>query len=683
MRWITGRRTKYLILLLWAALALPLASHASEIDEVMRNDLTQFTPAAAESSRVRDLVARSSRGRDLPAVVVFARDGGLTPADRAAVDAAVPGAEPVPSADGAAAMVVVPIDAASEDVVYQRVKDLRQRVREGLPAGLTVAVTGPAGGYVDGADAFVEADLTLLLVTVGVVAVFLIVIYRGPLLWLPPFVAVVLSAGMSQGAVTLLARHAGLVVNGMSSGVLTALVFGAGTDYALLLIARYREELHRTEDRHEAMAAALRGALPAVTASAVTVAAGVLCLLVADMRSSASLGPVAAVGVLCTFLTVTMLLPVLLLVCGRGAFWPFIPRPGRRIRHGVWEGVGRRVARRPRAVWLVTVAVLAALCLPLTGAEAGIPGSDAYTAPPESITGQRLVSAHFPAGASAPAEVLVRPADRGRAAAVAAGVTGVAAVRQDGAVGDLAGLRVTLADPPESAAAERTVERLRAALGGVPGALVGGQTATAVDTAAAQRHDLLLVVPLVLLVTLAVLVALLRSLVAPLLLTATVVLSFGAVLGLGWTVFHHLLGFPALGYDAILLGFVFLVALGVDYNIFLTGRIREETAVGGDHRRGVLRGLSLTGSVITGAGLILAATFSALTILPLVWAVQFGVLVALGVLLDTFAVRSVLVPALLLDLGPHSWWPVRPGARGGGVAGRRTDEAVGPVPGRR
>ncbi|MCG5218882.1 MMPL family transporter [Streptosporangium soli] len=657
MRLLTGRRTKYLVLLLWLAITLPLASQARNISDAMENNFSQFTPANAESSEVRDLLAAESGSQDLPAVVIYAREAGLTEADRAIAREDIPGRQLIPSDDGSALMVVVPIDATDEDAAYQTVKDLRERVHRDLPPGLDASVTGPAGHYVDSADAFVEADLTLLLVTLGVVAVFLLLIYRSPVLWLLPLLAVVLAAGTSQGVVYLLAMNTDLVVTGMGSGILTALVFGAGTDYALLLIARYREELRRQADRHAAMSTALRASLPAMAASAATVMFGVMCLVAADMRSSASLGPVAAIGILCAFLAMAVLLPILLLIFGRWIFWPRIPRPGDVGKAGVWGKVGDRVARRPRMVWIITVLAFAALGMGLTTAQVGIPGSEAYTSPPESITGQRLLSAHFPSGASAPADVITTVANRDGVAAIISATDGVSGIRPGNSLTDRVHLRVTLSDPPESAEAEQTIERLRAALGARPGTLVGGLTATQVDTTSAHVHDLWLVIPLVLLVIFIVLALLLRSLVAPLMLIGTVVLSFCAVLGLGWLIFDGLLGFGALGYDAILLGFVFLVALGVDYNIFLVSRIREETKATGEHRTGVLRGLALTGSVITGAGLVLAATFSALTVLPLVWAVQFGVIVAMGVLLDTFVVRSVMVPALLLDLGPRTWWP--------------------------
>ncbi|WP_283137647.1 MMPL family transporter [Rhizohabitans arisaemae] len=660
MKWITGRRSKWLVIVVWLLLALPIARLGADIRDIQQNNFAQFTPSSVDSTQVREILAARSGSQEMAGIVVYARESGLTDGDRAVVKRDHPGVETYPSDDGKAVVAVVPIDGTDESQAYDRLHSLREQVHRDVPDGLRVEVTGPAGFFVDSADAFLDADLTLLLVTLGAVAFFLLVIYRSPILWLLPLLVVGLSSVLSQGLVYLLAKHAGIVVTGMSSGILTALVFGAGTDYALLLISRYREELRGQADRHAAMATALRAAFPALAASAATVALGVLCLLVADVRSSASLGPVAAVGVLCAFLAMTTFLPALLLVFGRWVFWPLVPRPGQRERTGVWGRVGTLVGRKPRAVWVGTVLGLVVLTLGLTTAKIGIPGSEAYHQPPESIRGQHLISAHFPGGSTAPADVVTDAANADRVSKIAAATPGVARLLPAETLdGGVAHLRVILNDAPESDRAGETISRLRTAFEGIPGTRVGGITATQVDTAAAHRRDLTLVIPLALLVIFLVLVVLLRSLVAPLLLIVTVVLTFGAVLGAGWLLFDRVLGFPALGYDAILLGFVFLVALGVDYNIFMVGRIREETRRLGDPRTGVLRGLALTGSVITGAGLVLAATFSALTVLPLVWAVEFGVLVAFGVILDTFLVRSVLLPALMLDVGERFWWPSR------------------------
>ncbi|WP_371779938.1 MMPL family transporter [Streptosporangium subroseum] len=675
MRLLTGRRSKWAVLLVWAVLAMSVASLARHTNEITENNIAEFTPAGADSSRLRELLASESRSQDLPAVVVYVRDSGITPADRARAEHDLPRLPQVPSADGKALLVVRPIDGADDKAAYDTLTAIRNQVGQDAPDGLKIVVTGPAAFYVDGADAFLNADLTLLLVTLAAVAVFLLLIYRSPVLWLIPLLAAGLATGVSQGLLYLLVKQTDLVVTSLSLGILTALVFGAGTDYALLLIARYREELRRETDRHLAMATALRATLPVLVASAATVLLGASCLLVVDMRSTASLGPVAAIGVVCAFAAMTTLLPALLLVFGRWVFWPLVPRVGSMERRGLWSRLGALIGRRPRAVWAVTALALAALCAGLAGARIGIPGTEAYTSPPESIAGQLLLSEHFPGGMSAPIEMI---AESGQADRIAS-TPGVAQIISATPYGERTRFRVAPADPPESERAERTVLRLRE----IPGALVGGQTAQQLDIGLTHRRDLRTVIPLALLVILIVLVVLLRSVLAPLLLAGSVVLSFGSALGAGWLVFDRLLGFPALGLDAILLGFVFLVALGVDYNIFLIHRIREEAGRTGDHRLGVLGGLARTGPVITGAGLVLAATFTALTVLPLVWAVEFGLIVAAGVLIDTFLVRSVLVPALLLDVGERVWWPWRGAAASAGSAAAGTSRpgvAAAPAP---
>lgn len=646
---------------------------ARQLASVERNDASALGPGAAESTQVRDLLAKATRRQQLPAVAVYVRTGGLTAADRAkvardrrALAGLVRGQQvepPVEAGDGEAMLLSVPLDGTDANAAYDDTKRVRHEVAGDAPAGLEVKVTGPAAFVVDGADAFLDVDLKLLLMTVAVVAVLLVLIYRSPVLWLAPLLTVVLTAGIAQGVVYLLVENAGLALNGLSSGILTVLVFGASTDYALLLVSGYREELRRHPDRHAAMRAAMRRAAPPIVASAATVGLGLLCLLAAEMNSNRSLGPVGAVGILCALLAMTTLLPAVLVAMGRWVFWPWVPgyaaavRPGR----GVWEWAGGQVARRPRAVWLATTALLVACSTGLVGARTGLSDVEMYTTVPDSVVGQRLLAAHFPGGASAPADVVARAPGEPAVAAAAAATPGVARVLPATEAGDLVDVPVVLADPPDSAAAESTVRRLRAAVHGLlgGGALVGGYTATKLDTADAIRHDRNLVIPAVLALVFVVLAVLLRSLVAPLLLIASVALSYFAALGAAWLAFRHVLGLPALDDQAVLLAFVFLVALGVDYNIFLVTRVREEVRELADHPAGVLRGLVTTGGVITGAGLVLAATFVLLTIFPLVFAVEFGLLVAGGVLLDTVVVRTVLVPAVALDVGRVIWWPSR------------------------
>lgn len=525
-----------------------------------------------------------------------------------------------------------------------------------------------------------------------VVTALLLITYRSPVLWLFPLLSVGFAAVLTQASTYLLAEHASLPVDPQSAGVLMVLVFGVGTDYALLLIARYREELHRHEDRHLAMRIALTRSGPAVLASAGTIAVGLACLALADINSSRSLGLVGAVGVVCAFLAMVTVLPALLVLAGRWVFWPFVPRSGTaRKERTVWSRIGGLVARRPRWSWLMSVAVTGVLALSTAGISLGLTQSEMFQDKPESVVAQERLSEHFPSGASDPAQIVTRTGAAAEVRTAAAGVDGVARVEPGGdrtPDGSLTMLSVVLEDAPDSDAAKDTVDALRTAVHAVDGAdaLVGGTTAESLDTARAADRDLTTVVPVVLLVVLAVLIGLLRALVAPVLLLATVVVSYLAALGASSLLFEHVLGYAGVDWSIPLMGFVFLVALGIDYNIFLMHRVREETARLGV-TRGVLEGLTSTGGVITSAGVVLAATFAVFAGLPLVTMAQMGVLVGIGVLLDTFLVRTVMVPALALDLGQRFWWPgklFRTAPRSGGDAGSgRAAEAREPVAGTR
>ena len=670
----SGRRAKWVVLAGWVAVAAVAFPLAAKIGEVEENDAAAWLPRTAESTEVVALQPRFFGSETLPAVVAYARDGGLTEADRAAVEAdrqalaaLVPGGQlppAVPSEDGQALLLTIPLvpDEADEDVVFAQIDEVKATVAEGVPAGLEAKVTGPAGGLDDAIAVFENIDGILLGATVAVVAVLLLLIYRSPVLWLLPLLVVGLASQLANAVVYLLARYADLTVNGQSAGILTVLVFGAGTDYALLLLARYREELHRHEDRHEAMAIALRRAGPAIVASAGTVMIGLLCLLAAELNSNRGLGPVAAAGIACALLAMITLLPALLAILGRWLFWPFIPRFGTAVRDdgSIWGRVAGWVGRRPRPAWIGTALLLAALALGLTRLETGLTAEEQYTDTPESVEGQRLLAAHFPAGSSSPAYVVAAGAAAPAVAEAVRATDGVAAVQAALPAGDLVLIPAILAAEPTGQDAERTIERLRDAVHAVPNAnaIVGGDTAIQLDTHNAAEHDQRVIIPLVLAVVFVILVLLLRALVAPLVLIATVVLSFLAAAGGSVLLFAWVWDYPAVDYSFLLFGFIFLVALGIDYNIFLMTRVREEVERLG-HRRGVLRGLAVTGGVITSAGLVLAATFAVLAALPLVSLVESGVLVAFGVLLDTFLVRSILVPALALVIGPAIWWPSR------------------------
>jgi RND superfamily putative drug exporter len=589
---------------------------------------------------------------------------GAAPRDRV-VDADIEGVGQlppiVPSEDGTAAVLTIPITAGGvEDILIRAVEDVRELVREDLPPGLDVQVTGPAGFSADASKAFEGVNSTLLFATAGLVFVLLVLIYRSPIFWLLPLLAVLFAEAVVRGLGTLLAE-AGLVINGQTGGILLVLVFGAGTDYALLLTARYREELVLVEDKHEAMRIALRQGGPAILASAGTVVAALLCLSFAQVNSIAGLGPVGAMGVAVAAAAMLTLLPALLLVGGRRAFWPFVPRYGdeRPASRGFWARLGVRIERRHRAAWVGTTAGLAVLALGALTLDDDLTTANLFRGSVESVEGQRLLEQSFPAGASAPAVVLVTDRAQTDAALEAArSAPGVARVGQP-EEGD-AGARFDVvldADPfgeEGFAAIDPLRQELRAAVGDA--ALVGGSSAEEADLRAAVERDTKLLVPLVLLVVLAILVLLLRALVAPLLLIGTVVLSFAAALGASLLLFEVFADFPGEDPSYPLFAFIFLVALGVDYNIFLMARVREE-AHALPTREAMLKGLAVTGGVITSAGIVLAGTFSVLAVLPLVALTQIGITVALGVLLDTFVVRSVLVPAATFEIEERIWWP--------------------------
>ncbi|MGW5021633.1 MMPL family transporter [Streptomyces cacaoi] len=687
-----GSRTKWLVLAGWLLLALALGPLAGKLGEVEDTGPNAFLPRGAESAEVNTLLERF-RGKDeiIPAVAVYTRDGsGTTRRDaakvradrRAFADHVAPGERigaPATAGDGRALMLVVPL--ASADGFGDAVEELRTVAAANAPPGLETAVGGPAGSLIDSIEVFDDLDSTLMLATGAVVALLLLLTYRSPLLWLLPLLSVGFAAVLTQAATYALATWAGLPVDPQSAGILMVLVFGVGTDYALLLIARYREELHRHTDRHAAMRLALRRSGPAILASAGTVAAGLACLALADINSSRSLGLVGAVGVVCALLAMVTVLPALLVVCGRRVFWPFVPRAGTPVggQRTVWNRIGVRLARRPRWSWLMSVGATAVLALSATGITTGLTQEEMYQDKPESVVAQERISEHFPSGASDPATVVIEAdaadaadaADTAEAGAAGATVEAVRRVAADvpgvesvgpaarSTDGSLVSLPVVLADAPDSPAAAHTVEKLRTALDPLDGdPLVGGTTAETLDSAQAADRDLRTVIPVVLAVVLLVLIGLLRSLIAPLMLLATVVLSYFGALGAADLVFEHLLGYAGVDRALPLMGFVFLVALGIDYNIFLMTRVREETLTGG-HTRGVLTGLASTGGVITSAGIVLAATFAVFASMPLVTMAQLGVLVGIGVLLDTFLVRTVLVPALALDLGARVWWPSR------------------------
>lgn len=680
----SGRILTVVALALWVAAGVLLTPLAGRTGEVQSNDQTLTLPQSAEATRALIREQEAFPDADVPvAVVVYVRDSGIMPADVSAVAAdRVAFAElargdevgpAIPSADGRALLLSFPIavdgrepGAEVDEETKAAVDQIKDRLAD-APAGLETAVTGSAGATADVAEAVAGTDTTLFLAAAAVVAVLLLITYRSPVLWLVPLLSVGLASQLAGAAVYLLGRYADVTVTEDSSGVMLVLVFGVGTDYALLLIARYREELRRHPDRYAAMGVAWRRSFPAILASAATVTVGMLCLLAAQMNDVRGLGPIAAAGIVVAFAVMTTLLPALLVLLGRWIFWPFVPRyaPGTggevADRPGVWHRLAATVGRRPRPIWILTTLALLALSFGAFGLRLGQSADEAYTSEVGSVVGQRLIGEHYAGGTSSPAQIIAAAAAIEEVAAAAAAVDGVAEVDQAGISADGRWTRIAavLDQPPDSAAAKTTVDRLRDATHVVPGAdaLVGGETATILDIERASDRDNRVVMPLILLVVFVVLILLLRALVAPLLLIASVVLSYAAALGLAGLVFRAI-GHPAVLNAFPLYGYLFLVTLGVDYTIFLMTRAREEVASIGN-RDGILTALAVTGGVITSAGVVLAATFSTLVLLPLVTAVQMGLIVALGVLLDTFVVRTLLIPALTIDVGPRAWWPSR------------------------
>jgi putative drug exporter of the RND superfamily len=671
-----GRRSKWVVLGFWVVVFAVAGPLSAKLNSAQQNDASSWLPQNAESTQVVELAKQFAPSDIFPALVVYERpDGAITPTDRAKAtadiqrfaavqDVAGKVLGPVPSRDGRAVQVVVPVRVAEEgngwEELAPRIQELRA-IAKADAGGLGVYVTGPAGYFADFSEVFSGFDARLLYITAAIVVVILLLTYRSPVLWLLPLTTVFVALTAAQGVIYLLADNAGLVVNAQTAFILTVLVFGAGTDYALLLTARYREELRRHPDRHEAMAVALGRATPAIVASAATVILSLLTLLVAELNSTKSLGPVMAIGIAVGLLAMITLLPALLVIVGRWVFWPRRPTLGSAepTEHGLWARIGARMARRPRLVWGVTAVVLGVMALGVSGLEAdGLQSKDSFRTRPEAVAGEQVLARHFPAGEGNPVQVIGTAAAAPQLQAAMAGTPGVTAVTRPQVKGGLAYLEGTLTSAADSQAGYGTVDRLRATLHALPGAeaKVGGGSAVNLDIQRATRHDRDLVVPLVLAVVLVILSLVLRAVVSPLLLVATVVLSFAAALGVSALVFDHLFGFAGADPAFPLWTFVFLVALGTDYNIFLMTRVHEESKRYGT-RRGALVGLAATGGVITSAGIVLAGTFAALGTLPLVFITEIGFAVAFGVLLDTFVVRSVLVTALNLDVGRWIWWP--------------------------
>ena len=563
------------------------------------------------------------------------------------------------SENGKTAIITVPVDKSDEvEVVAERVKEMRDLAKEDIPAGMTAYVTGPEGFSADISNVFAGADFKLLGTTALVVIVLLLVTYRSPTLWLIPLLVVGTVDGMAGGLVRTLAEWLGITLDGSITGILSVLVFGAGTDYALLLISRYREELLSYTNRHEAMARALRESGPAILASGTTVILALLTLTFAQLDGNRALGIACATGVFLAMVTALTVLPAALVVFGRWIFWPLTPKFGgvNKSDTGLWAKLGQGVSRKPVIVAIVGFILLGAMASGASGLKIGLSATDRFLAKPEAVAGQEVLAKAFAAGSSTPTTIIVNNNQVATVVAKAEAVSGVDSVKVGVNNDEITKLDIVLTDASGTDGAYATIEKLRDAVHGVEGAdaKVGGLDAQGLDVKNAYAADQGLVIPLILALVFIVLVLLLRSIVAPILLLLTVVASFFASLGAGWLVFVNILGFPALDLSVFLFSFLFLVALGVDYNIFLVTRAKEEAEKLGT-RQGMIKALSSTGGVITSAGVLLAAVFAVLGVLPLVALAQIGVIVCIGVLLDTLLVRTVIVPALAFIAGKKFW----------------------------
>lgn len=567
------------------------------------------------------------------------------------------------SRDGTVAVSTITVATAPSDTaVKSRVTALRAEASKITPNQLSVDVTGGPAFTTDLANVFNGADTTLLLATALVVAVLLLITYRSPILWLIPLLVVGTADQVSQHIAAAVAPHVGIHLDGAATGISQVLVFGAGTDYALLLIARYRDQLRQTDDRFAAMRVAVTRTGEAIVASGVTVTLSLLTLLLAGISSTRAIGYCGAIGIVIAVLFGLVLLPAALVLCGRGVFWPLVPTLGDHTHDDgkVFARIGSSVKRRPGLITLSAVVFLVLVSLLGLGQRVGLSTTQQFTATPESVVGQNILASAFPAGTSDPVQVMVRTASVDTAASALAKVPGVTSVTHNPFAHDATWteLDVVTSAAPGSQASFATISTLRHVVAGVPGAhgVVGGTSAQELDFSVASSRDAHVIIPLVLLIVLAVLLLLLRALVAPVLLLVTVIGTYVASLGISWMIFEHLAHFPAIAAGVRLYAFLFLVALGVDYNIFLTSRAREETMEHGS-RDGMLRALTSTGGVITSAGILLAAVFAVLGVLPLIQLTQVGIIVCVGVLLDTLLVRTVLVPSLAMLLGDRFWWP--------------------------
>jgi len=663
-----------LISLLLVVGAVPLAG---KFEGAQKNTVSDFLPQGSESLKVAEVQSQLPAADASSAIVIASRDGGLLPADlasiktlRANISASLPaGAQLSPSTpsynnDAALFGVIYKNNSsrAKPEQITATIDALKSKVAAQQKNGLTTAVGGELGSAADAIKIFQGINSTLLITTGLLVFLLLLLIYRSPVFWILPFATVLIAELIARAGGYLLAQT-GVVVNGQSAGILSVLVFGAGTDYALLLVARYREELRTDSAPRQAISVALQKTAPTIIASGSTVVAGLLCLSLAKVNAINGLGPAGAIGILSAMLCSLVILPALLLLGGRKAFWPFIPYPGSpTAQQGPWRKIGNKVAAHKNSVSVAVIAVLLLLSLGLSSLSQPLTADQSFRGQVESVKAQQMIAASFPAGASAPTLVFV-PAAKDE-------LQVRKSLRQLDAISNLAPavssprgpqgsiIAATLNSSPGSSQAEKDITSIRAALAG-SGALVGGSAAQEADLSSATERDNKVIIPIIVLVVLTILMLLLRSVTMPLMLMGTVLLSFAASLGATSWLSIHVMGAPGISSGLPIISLVFLVALGVDYNIFLTARAKEESYAHGA-KEGMLRALAATGAVITSAGIVLAGTFAVLAVLPIWSLTQIGFAVAFGVLLDTFLVRSLLVPALSWTAGKKIWWPYRP-----------------------
>ena len=694
-----------LVVIAWFIITGIFGPLFGKLSSVQENNNSSFLPKGAEATLAADEIKKFSAQDtfNFPALVLF--EGSSTPSTLAAIndhmsqvgeltlsgttakisDYLAPGQtiSVFPSQDGKALLANIPLDGNSIAEVLPNDKPALPAIIEALRSdiapiakanGFTPYVTGPGGLLGDLFGAFGTLDSSLLLTTLGVVAIILIAVYRSPVLWIIPLLSSLFALSTAGGIVYLLAKNNIIDVDGQSQGILSVLVIGAATDYALLLIARYREELHFTDNRFAAMRAAYKGVWEPILASGSTVSISLLILLFSKLTNTAGLGPIGAIGIVCSMITILTLLPALLLIFGRWIFWPRIPKNDGddHVMSGPWSKIANSIGRNPRKAWIITGVILLGFAGASTTLKAdGIGTVDTFTGNPESVVGQKLLVTHFPGGEGDPTQIVV---DATKLAAVTAAVKsapGVTAVvpMLDGMptpggatpaikiVNGRAILNVTLDKAPDSVEAGNDIPKIREIAHFADAtSLVGGTSAVYYDVRSANKRDNHTIIPIILFVITLILGLLLRSILSAVVLLGTVVLSYFATLGVCALVFNHIFGFAGGDNSFPLFAFIFLVALGIDYNIFLMTRVREESGKIGT-RAGVIKGVTVTGAVITSAGIVLAATFAVLGLLPLVPLAELGFAVGFGVLLDTIIVRSILVPALVHEIGPKIWWP--------------------------